>query len=112
VGERGRMRGKQKVVRNLPARVNCPGNHGVFFFLICESTIPPMMDAPRTPTPVAIPSFFIILLLRNFALSGGVTGVSGGGEEGMDDGPSEIDDDDEWCEGENLSGDSPVPAGE
>ena len=71
--------------RNIPARVNCPGNHGG---LICEPAIPaitPLMIA----TPATVLSFFIIFLLKNSALSGG---VSVGGEEGEGGDPSDVKD--------------------
>jgi len=65
------------------------------------------MAPPTIVTPTTILSFFIIFLLRNSALSGG---VSVGGEEGEGGDPSDVKGCDgakpsgiEWCEGTDTS---------
>ena len=51
------------------------------------------MVLPTIATPAAIPIFFIMSLLKNFALSGGIS--AGKGSD-----PSNV----EWCDGANPSG--------
>jgi hypothetical protein len=64
------------------------------------------MVPPTITTPATIPIFFIIFLLKDSALS---EGVSVGGEEGEGGEPSGVEDGAnpsgiEWCEGTNPSG--------
>ena len=64
--------------------------------LICESTIAAARVPPTITAPATIPTFFIRFLLKNSALSGGVSGDGKG--EGGD--PSDV----EWCDGADPSG--------
>jgi hypothetical protein len=83
VGKRGGRKQKHTRQGQLSWKSRC---------LICGPTILAMVP-PTIATPATILSFFIIFLLKNFALSGG---VSAGSEEGEGDDPSDV----KWCGGE------------